>query len=139
MALESIPKEKKEAIARDYLDLSIKANEIPKKYHISPNTLRKIREEYSIPLRTAEGRTASVQGEPKTAVCSNCGSGINPIGAKFCCICGKPILTPKEALIKRVQELTKYFQLASAGTRDAFIADLNKIVEGVKKLEGRND
>ena len=139
MALESIPKGKKEAIARDYLDLSIKANEIPKKYHISPNTLRKIREEYSIQLRTAEGRTASVQGEPKTVVCSNCGSGINPIGAKFCCICGKPILTPKETLIKRVQELTKYFQLASAGTRDTFIADLNKIVEGVKKLEGRND
>lgn len=36
MALESISKEKKEAIARDYLDLSIKANEIPKKVpHIS--------------------------------------------------------------------------------------------------------
>ena len=137
VALESIPKEKKEAIARDYLDLSIKANEIPKKYHISPATLKKIREEYSIPLRTAEGRAASVQGEPKTGVCSNCGCGINPIGAKFCCICGKPILTPKETLIKRVQELTKYFQLASAGTRDAFIADLNKIVEGIKKLEVR--
>ena len=139
MALESISKEKKEAIARDYLDLSIKVHEIPKKYHISPIALKKIREEYSIPLRTADNRTASVQGEPKTVVCSNCGSGINPIGAKFCCICGKPILTPKETLRKRVQELTKYFQLASAGTRDAFIADLNKIVEGVKKLEGRND
>ena len=139
MALESIPKEKKEAIARDYLDLSIKVHELTKEYHISPATLKKIREEYSIPLRTAEGRAASVQGEPKTVVCSNCGCGINPIGAKFCCICGKPILTPKETLIKRVQELTKYFQLASAGTRDAFIADLNKIVEGVKKLEGRND
>ena len=139
MALESVPKEKKEAIARDYLDLSVKVSEIPKKYHISPTTLKKICEEYSIPLRTAGGRTASVQGEPKTVVCSNCGCGINPIGAKFCCICGKPILTPKETLIKRVQELTKYFQLASAGTRDAFIADLNKIVEGVKKLEGRND
>lgn len=139
MALESIPKEKKEAIARDYLDLSIKVHEIPKKYHISPATLRKIREEYSIPLRMADNRTASAQGETKTVVCSNCGSGINPIGAKFCCICGKPILTPKEALIKRVQELTKYFQLASAGTRDAFIADINKILEGIKKLEGRND
>lgn len=137
MALESIPKEKKEAIARDYLDLSVKVHEIPKKYRISPNTLKKIREEYSIPPRTAEGRAASVQGEPKTVVCSNCGCGINPIGAKFCCICGKPILTPKEALIKRVQELTKYFQLASAGTRDTFIADLNKIVEGIKKLEAR--
>ena len=33
------------------------------------------------------------------------------------------------------EELTKYFQLASAGTRDTFIADLNKIVEGIKKLE----
>ena len=139
MALESIPKEKKEAIARDYLDLSIKVHEIPKKYHISPATLKKIREEYSIPLRTHEGRAAYVKAEPKTVVSSNCGCGINPIGAKFCCICGKPILTPKETLIKRVQELTKYFQLASAGTRDAFIADLNKIVEGVKKLEGRND
>ena len=48
------------------------------------------------------------------------------------------MLTPKETLIKRVQTLTKYFQLASAGTRDAFIADLNKIVEGIKKLEDSN-
>lgn len=135
MALESIPKEKKEAIARDYLDLSIKVHEIPKKYHISPATLRKIREEYSIPLRMADNRTASAQGETKTVVCSNCGSGINPIGAKFCCICGKPILTPKEALIKRVEGLTKYFQLASAGTRDALMADIRKIAEGIKKLE----
>ena len=43
MALESISKEKKEAIARDYLDLSIKVHEIPKKYHISPTTLKERR------------------------------------------------------------------------------------------------
>ena len=38
MALESIPKEKKEAIARDYLDLSVKVHEIPKStaYHRTP-------------------------------------------------------------------------------------------------------
>ena len=99
MALESFSKEKKEAIASDYLNPNVKVNDIYPKYHISPTTLKLILDEYKIPRRQSRVPNEPIQ-ERQTIVCTNCGSGINPIGAKFCCICGKPILTPKRSINK---------------------------------------
>lgn len=107
------------------------------------------REALEIAVNALEKRTVKVTGERLTARDEKAGTAYYPQCFEEPCFgmgCEKKECLLKYAVVEKLakyedleekigEELTKYFQLASAGTRDTFIADLNKIVEGIKKLE----
>ena len=107
------------------------------------------REALEIAVNALEKRTVKVTGERLTASDEKAGPAYYPQCFEEPCFgmgCEKKECLLKYAVVEKLakyedleekigEELTKYFQLASAGTRDTFIADLNKIVEGIKKLE----
>lgn len=107
------------------------------------------REALEMAVNALEKRTVKVTGERLTARDEKAGTAYYPQCFEEPCFgmgCEKKECLLKYAVVEKLakyedleekigEELTKYFQLASAGTRDTFIADLNKIVEGIKKLE----
>lgn len=69
----------------------------------------------------------------KKRVCSKCGKTIKIADAKFCCYCGKKILTPQEIALESLDTLSEMFSsLKSSDNRDACIKEILKVEEYIK-------
>lgn len=128
--LERMPKETKEEIIRVYTETKIKTSEICSMYNLSSGTLNDIIKEAQIPFRHP-GQVGANRGKKS---CRFCGSRLNPKGAKFCCECGKPLLTERENILNALEQLSNYFVVLEKDKRDKCIAEINTIVDKVKKL-----
>lgn len=128
--LERMPKETKEEIIRVYTETKIKTSEICSTYNLSSGTLNDIIKEAQIPFR----RPGQVGVNRGKKFCRFCGSRLNPKGAKFCCECGKPLLTEKESILNALEQLSSYFIILEKDKRDKYITEINAIADKVKKL-----
>lgn len=120
-------------ILKLYCDGHVTTKYICEQYNISSGTLSKLVDINNITRRNPS-RTGVKHKTLHTKKCKFCGN-VNPVNAKFCCECGKPMYTEKELILVKLDELTKYFIVVQHADRDKYIGHIQEIMSMVKSLK----
>lgn len=124
--IKNIPEETLKAICQAYID-GEKTKTICKTYGVSTGTLSRILEIHNVPRRKAK--------DISIKTCRHCGTVRNPEGALYCCMCGNPMLTDKELIIKKLRDMSKYDVTMHGVFKDDYIKDIKYLLDKVEKLE----
>lgn len=132
-AIKDLTNDTIDEILKLYCDGHVTTKYICEQYKIGSGTLSKLVDIYNIERRNPS-RTGVKHKTLHTKKCKFCGN-TNPVNAKFCCECGKPMYTDKELILVKLDELTKHFIVLQHTDRDKYISQIQEIVGMVKALK----
>lgn len=126
--IKNLSEETKKDICQAYKN-GEKCKTICKMFGISTGTLHRILEIYEVPQRKPNSE------KKDTKKCRYCGASITQKGALYCCMCASSLRTEKEIIVDEMEKLKSHFTIIGSAFRDEYIADVNRIIGLINKLE----
>lgn len=133
--INKLSQELKDEIVRCYTDTRLTTTEICEMYNLSTGTFNRIISMSGVARRNPD-RVGTKYSKHKITYksCSYCGTKALSENSKFCHICGKPLCTYKEQILKDLQKLTKYSNSIDVENRLKFINSIQDLKKRIKKL-----
>lgn len=126
--------ENEKIIIDKYLN-GAKAEALKSEYSLSSSSLYWILKKNEIPLRSPNKAKNKSRAEVVLVKCPHCKTNKNPVGARFCCMCGKDIRTEKQICVEHLSKALSNCLMLPESMRDETSEAIREAMKILKTVE----